>query len=148
MTPTPNITKDKLRQLLKQGLSEREIARRTGIPRTTIHQRIQALGTREGHTRVRKPCCERLPEVHRETPLPQELLEAWEDLKEVQAWWRDRKQALRTEHSSQETQRQTYEVEKRYIEAITHTAEVEGVSSIEIVNRAFRQYFCERGMRE
>ena len=74
-------------------------------------------------------------------------MDAWEDLKEMQAWWRARKRALQTKHSHQETQRQTYHVEKRYIEAITRAADLEGVSIMEIVNRAFRQFFCEGGMR-
>ena len=145
---TPNITKDKLRQLLKQGLSQSEIARCTGIPRATIRQRIQALGTCEGHTRGRTPSSERLSALHRETPLPHELLEAWEDLKEVQVWWRARKQALQTAHSHQETQQQTYDVQTRYIAAIACVADAEGVSMMEIVNRAFQQYFCEGSLPE
>jgi hypothetical protein len=145
---TPNSTKDKLRHLLKQGLSEREIARHTGIPRTTIRQRIHALGTCEGHTRGRKPCNAPLSEGHRETPLPHELLEAWEDLKEVQAWWRARKQALQTAHAHQEIQRQTYDVQTRYIAAIACAADAEGVSSMAMVNRAFQQYFYERSLLE
>jgi len=145
---TPNITKDKLQQLLKQGLSEREIARCTGIPRSTLRQRIQALGPREVPTGARKPSGERLPAGHDGTPLPHELLEAWGDLKEMQAWWRARKQALQTAQSHQETQRQTYQVEKRYIAAITRAAAEEGVSRMAIVNRAFRQFFREGGLPE
>ena len=143
---TPNITKDKLRQLLKQGLSEREIARRTGLPRSTLRQRIQALGPREVPIGAQKPSGGPLPEGHHGTPLPHELLEAWEDLKEMQVWWRARKQALQTEHVHQETQRQTYHVETRYIEAIQHAADAEGVSIMAIVNRAFRQFFYEEGL--
>jgi DNA-binding transcriptional MocR family regulator len=139
---TPFITKDKLQQLLKQGLSQREMARRTGIPRSTLRQRMHPLGTREVHTGVRKPSSEQRPEGQ----LPQELMEAWEDLKEMQAWWRARKRALQTKHSHQETQRQTYHVEKRYIEAITRAADAEGVSITNMVNRAFQQYFCEGGI--
>jgi hypothetical protein len=100
------------------------MARRTGIPRSTLRQRMHPLGTREVHTGVRKPSSEQRPEGQ----LPQELMEAWEDLKEMQAWWRARKRALQTTHSHQETQRQTYHVEKRYIEAITRAADAEGVS--------------------
>ena len=119
---TPFITKDKLQQLLMQGLSESEIARHTGIPRSTLRRRIQALRS--------------------------ELIDAWEDLKEMQAWWRARKRALQSDHSRQETQQQIYDVEKCYIEAITRAADVEGVSITDIVNRAFRQYFCAGGIAE
>ena len=145
---TPNITKDKLRQLLKHGLSEEEIAQRTRIPLATLRQRIHALGTREVPPGVRTPFSKRLPEVPHGTPLPHELREAWEDLKEMQAWWRARKQALQTEPSHQETQQQTYHVETRYITAIARAADAEGVSIMAIVNRAFRQFFCEMGLQE
>ena len=144
----PNITKDKLQQLLKQGLSQREIARRTGLSRSTLRQRIQALGTHQGNIRVQQSSRARMPEVHHGTPLPQAFMDAWEDLKEMQTWWRARKRALQTEHSHPETQRQTYHVEKRYIEAIKRAADVEGVSIMEIVNRAFGQFFREGGIPE
>ena len=39
----PNITKDKLQQFLKQGLSQSEIAWCTGIPRSTLRKRIKGL---------------------------------------------------------------------------------------------------------
>ena len=142
------ITKDKLQQLLKQGLSQREIARRTGLSRSTLRQRIQALGTREIPPVVRKPSSEQRAEGHHGAPFPQELLEAWEDLKEMQAWWRARKRALQTDPPHQQSQRQTYSVEQRYIEAITCAADMEGVSTTEIVHRAFRQYFGEGGIPE
>ncbi len=66
----------------------------------------------------------------------------------MQAWWSARKRALHTTHSPQETQRQTYHVEKRYIAAITRAADVEGVSIMEIVHRAFRQFFRAGSMLE
>jgi hypothetical protein len=37
--------------------------------------------------------------------------------------------------------RQTYHVERRYIELIRHEAETECMSITEVVNRAFRTYF-------
>ncbi len=41
----------------------------------------------------------------------------------------------------QETERKTYHVQKRYIEAIQRAADLERVSITEIVNRAFKQFF-------
>jgi hypothetical protein len=41
----------------------------------------------------------------------------------------------------QDTARQTYHVERRYIELIREEAEAEGVSITEVVNRALRVYF-------
>jgi transcriptional regulator with XRE-family HTH domain len=144
----PNITKDKLQQLLKQGLSQREIARRTGISRSTLRQRIKALGTHQGNLRVQQSSSARMREVPLGTPLPQAFMDAWEDLQEMQTWWRARKRAHQTEHTHHETQRHTYHVEKRYIEAIKRAADLEGVSLMEIVNRAFRQFFREGGRPE
>jgi hypothetical protein len=66
----------------------------------------------------------------------------------MQAWWRAREQALQTEHVDQELQRQTYDVQTRYIAAIACAADAEGVSMMEIVNRAFQQYLCERSLLE
>jgi hypothetical protein len=40
----PNLSDDHLRQLIAQGISQREIVRRTGIPRTTLQKRLKRLG--------------------------------------------------------------------------------------------------------
>jgi hypothetical protein len=40
----PDLTDDQLRALLDEGLSQREIARRTGVPRATVQYRIKRLG--------------------------------------------------------------------------------------------------------
>ena len=142
----PNITKNKLQQFLKQGLSQSEIARCTGIPRSTLRKRIKALGTPEAKTGVPHSSSGQVPEVPPGTPMPQEFTDAWEDLKEILDWWRARKWALQSDETHHETQRQTYHVEKRYIEAIKHAADLEGVSIMEIVNRAFKQFFREGGI--
>jgi Winged helix-turn-helix DNA-binding len=41
---TPDISADYLSQLIDAGLSQREIARRTGIPRATLQDRLKRLG--------------------------------------------------------------------------------------------------------
>jgi hypothetical protein len=40
----PDLSDDQLRDLLAQGLSQREMTRRTGIPRSTIQRRLNRLG--------------------------------------------------------------------------------------------------------
>jgi hypothetical protein len=40
----PDLTDDQLRQLIDAGLSQREIVRRTGIPRSMIQRRLNRLG--------------------------------------------------------------------------------------------------------
>jgi hypothetical protein len=77
-----------------------------------------------------------------EAEIMQEIIESWDDLKAVVGWWRERKRAPRiTRNSDQKTQRQTYHVQKQYIEAIRRASDLERVSISEIVNRAFGQYF-------
>ena len=66
-----------------------------------------------------------------------------DDLAEMLAWWRERKQLTETSHDPErETERKTYHVEKRHIAAIERAADFERVSITEIVNRAFRHYFA------
>jgi hypothetical protein len=40
----PDLSDDHLRELIDAGLSQREIARRTGMPRATIQYRLKRLG--------------------------------------------------------------------------------------------------------
>jgi transcriptional regulator with XRE-family HTH domain len=40
----PDVTDAHLRDLIAQGLSQREIARRTGLPRSTLQARLKRLG--------------------------------------------------------------------------------------------------------
>jgi DNA-binding NtrC family response regulator len=44
-TMETEITEDQLQQFLSEGLSQNEIARRTGIPRSTLRRRLKTLGT-------------------------------------------------------------------------------------------------------
>ncbi len=107
------ITDAELQQLLSEGLSQNEIAKRIGIPRSTLQRRFQELGVPKGHKGV---------------PLL--------------TWWRERKLTVQMKDDpEQETERKTYHVQKRYIEAIQRAADLERVSITEIVNRAFKQFF-------
>jgi hypothetical protein len=50
-----DVSDDHLRQLVIQGLSQREIVRRTNIPRTTLQRRLHRLGlTTEPMTPVQR----------------------------------------------------------------------------------------------
>jgi response regulator of citrate/malate metabolism len=122
------ITDAELQKLLSEGLSQNEIARRTSIPRSTLRRRIENLGT---------------PNVYPSTQNPEKAVERGnDDLEEMLTWWRERKSILLSrEDAAQETQRQTYHVQKRYIEAIKRASDLERVSIMEIVNRAFKQFF-------
>jgi DNA-binding Lrp family transcriptional regulator len=129
------ITDAELQQLLNERLSQKEIAQRTGIPRTTLRRRLEEIGVPKVNKGVHLG-------LSMGTPPPTALTESWDELVEMLAWWRARKHALQTDDDTeQETERKTYHVEKRYIEAIQRAADLEHVSITEIVNRAFAHYF-------
>jgi DNA-binding transcriptional regulator LsrR (DeoR family) len=137
-----DITDAELQKLLSEGLSQNEIARRTCIPRSTLRRRLEKLSTQLVDLGVPESG---VPYVDEGTPQPTQPTETGDDLQEMLAWWKERIRALQThEDTEQETQRQTYHVQKRYIEAIKRAADLERVSIMEIVNRAFKQFFADR----
>jgi response regulator of citrate/malate metabolism len=128
-----------LQKLLSEGLSQNEIARRTCIPRSTLRRRLEKLSTLQVDVGVPE---EGIPYVHQGTQNPSKAAETGDELQEMLAWWRERKRALQTrDDTEQETERKTYHVQKRYIEAIERASDLEHVSITEIVNRAFAHYF-------
>jgi predicted DNA binding CopG/RHH family protein len=63
-------------------------------------------------------------------------------LQEIVAWWETRKATLeQASDASRETERITFHVEQRWIEAIRRQADLDGFTYTQIVNEAFRQYF-------
>jgi hypothetical protein len=137
---TREIDEGKLRQLLDQGLSQREIARRSGVPRSTLQdhlKRMQAVEVHRGTPRIIPRSPPRPPQVGHIA----ELDAIKSDLLEVVHWWRTRKLQRVSPGPPRDTQRQTWHVDKRWIERVKEMAELEGVSQAEIVDRAFRQYF-------
>jgi response regulator of citrate/malate metabolism len=134
-----NTTDTELQQLISEGLSQTEIARRTGITRSTLRRRLKKMGTPQATTGTTD---ESTPNVYTGIQTAVEFAESWEEFQEMLAWWRERKHALQTEaDTDQETERKTYHVQKRYIEAIQRASDLEHVSIMEIVNRAFGYYF-------
>ena len=140
-----DITDDELQNLINQGLSQNEIARRTGIPRSTLQRRYQELGVPKGNKGV--PLSQRMGthDVYDSTQISKQAAEAGDELQELLTWWRERKLTVQMRDApEQETERKTYHVQKRYIEAIQRASDIEHVSITEIVNRAFKQFFDER----
>jgi hypothetical protein len=139
-----NIDEKRLRKLLAAGKSQREIAGELGIPRTSLQKMIKQLNESAA---LKTPASAPLvpvvspPVVDTGTLSPAELEAVRSDFWEMIGWWRDRR--LKQVHASipRDTARQTYHVERRYIELIREEAEAEGVSITEIVNRAFQAYF-------
>lgn len=133
------ITNAELQQLLNEGLTQNEIARRTGIPRSTLRRRMEKLGTPQATTDTPD---EDTLKVYTGVQTAVEFAESWEEFQEMLAWWKERKRAMQIkDNPEQETERKTYHVQKRYIEAIQRAADLERVSIMEIVNRAFGYYF-------
>src|SRR5262245_3048427 len=63
-------------------------------------------------------------------------------LEELVSWWQDRKVTLaQASDTAQETERVTFHVERRWIEAIRRQADLDGLTITQVVNRAFRQHF-------
>jgi hypothetical protein len=70
------------------------------------------------------------------------LLSMITDLQELVAWWQDRKATLaQASDASRQTERITFHVEQRWIEAIRRQADLDHLTITQIVNEAFRKYF-------
>jgi hypothetical protein len=64
------------------------------------------------------------------------------DLQELVIWWQERKATLhQATDASRETERTTFHVERRWIEAIRRQADLDGLTITQVVNEAFRRYF-------
>jgi hypothetical protein len=161
-----------LRALAAEGLSKAEMARRLGVPRPTLVDRMQKLGL---ETRTTYVAPDGMPEVHNSTPegtpevyqgtlectpgvhqgipiIPPEgdhgialemLTDLLPDLQELAQWWRSRREALQ-DGEPRKTERVTFHVEQRWIAAIRQQADQDGTSITHVVNQAFRQFFQGR----
>lgn len=78
-----------------------------------------------------------------ETPSPDDVvIDLIPALQEIVAWWEGRKATLeQASDATQETERITFHVERRWIEAIRRQADLDGLTITEVVNQAFRQHF-------
>lgn len=125
-----DIDEQRLQELLDQKLSEREIARQLDVPRTTLKRHLEKSKS--------------TLKVHQEVHIPDQLTAIQDDLIEIAAWWRERRQLTQTSTDPErETERKTYHIEKRHIAAIERAADLERVSITEIVNRAFAHFFSK-----
>jgi hypothetical protein len=137
----PDITDDELRQLISEGVSQRKIARQTGIPRSTLQLRLKQLQVYEVHRGTPTIIPRGTPKVDLNPQTPAELDAIKVDLLEVAAWWRARKMRRVDPRRPQTTKRQTWHVDVRWIEAVREAADAEAVSQAEIVDRALQQFF-------
>jgi hypothetical protein len=80
---------------------------------------------------------EGIPQVYGEW-----LITMMNDLQELVTWWQERKATLaQANDSTQETERITFHVERRWIDAIRHQPDLDGLTITQVVNQAFRRHF-------
>ena len=129
------ISRHDIEQMLAQGLSQREISRRTGMPRTTLQRLLKT-------PQIPEVLPEGRPEVASSRPLPQTLADAGPVLLEMAAWWVQRQAAAATPVGGHvETRRYTFHAEVSLIDLVQQEADAERCSYSQIINRALRQYF-------
>jgi Winged helix-turn-helix DNA-binding len=120
----------------EKGLSPGEIAHRTGLPKSTLNARMKALRL----TRKRAPA-QSTPDLHLET-LTQPQIAA---LPELLDWWQRRQETrAAAAEGDRQTERVTFHVEKRWIDAIRRQADRDNATMTQIVNRAFQACFTDR----
>jgi hypothetical protein len=78
-----------------------------------------------------------------ETPSPDDrVITLIPTLEELVVWWRDRKVTLaQASDATQETERITFHVERRWIEAIRRQADLDGLTITQVVNQVFKRHF-------
>jgi transposase len=134
---TTQIDEQQLRSLHQQGLSQQAIATRLNTSKATVARKIKALGfgIPVQESAESPPQVDSGPsEVLREAP-PDELAE-------LKQWWQERQAALaQASDASRQTERMTFHVEHRWIEALRRQADLDGLTYTQVVNAAFRQYF-------
>jgi hypothetical protein len=130
------VSRHDIEHMLAQGLSQREISKRTGIPRSTIQRLLKAPMVPEVIPAGR-------PKVAPRRPLSQSLVDAGPVLLEIAEWWVQRKAAVASPVGGpRETRRYTFHAEVSLIDLVQQEADAERVSYSEVINRALRQYLA------
>jgi len=120
----------------EKGLSQGEIAHRTGIPKSTLSDRIKALRLTRGRARAQGP-----PDVYTGT-LTQPQIAA---LPELLDWWQRRQETLAAAaEGDRQTERITFHVEKRWIKAIRRQADLDGQTITQVINKALAAFFSRK----
>ena len=71
-----------------------------------------------------------------------QLITMVSDLTELVTWWQKRKATLlQARDASRETERTTFHVERRWVEAIRRQADLDHLTITQVVNEAFRRSF-------
>lgn len=128
---------EEVQQLRAQGTTAAAIARRLGIPVTTLKshlQRAQALDVPNVHN---CPPAPRSTDVYIGIP-PTDVA----DFQAMLAWWRRRQHLLAaSQEAPADTERWTLHVEKPFIQRVKAEADAEHVTVTELINRIIRHYY-------
>jgi hypothetical protein len=124
-----------------QGVPQGEIARRLGVPRSTLYDHLKrALPAKTTDVDIRGTTGVHLggtTNVYIDLPLADLA-----DFHEMLAWWRRRKHLLAQANADPApTERWTLHIEKPFIEKIKAEAEAEHVTMTEVINRMIRHYY-------
>ena len=172
--PKTTVNDAEVRTLLEQGLSHRAIAEKLDASKSAVTRAIERLslgkipkgstkstpavdiGSEEGRRadhpmlsdsetlsgELVEPAVDIGSEEGRRADHPEALSG---DLAELVAWWNDRKAVIhQASDASRQTERTTFHVEHRWIEAIRRVADLDNQTMTQIVNDAFRQYFSQK----
>jgi len=143
MANATSIDEHQLRALHQQGLSQQGIANRLNTSKATVARKIKALGL----VSPSQGSPERPPQVDSGLQVDNEPSEDVgeappDEFAELLQWWQARKAALaQATNASRQTERTTFHVEHRWVEAIRRQADLDGWTYTQVVNAAFRQYF-------
>jgi hypothetical protein len=141
-----------LRLYEQEQLSQYEIAHRLGLSRSTVRNRlvkhIQPVQAETAAMSTRG-----IPAVDAAEPQPKRphwarLLgplrteQGQQAMRELIVWWQERTAAIaRASDASRQTERITFHVERRWVEALRRKSDLDEMTLTQIVNEAFRQYF-------
>jgi hypothetical protein len=129
-------------KLVSEHVPVREISRRLGIPRTTVQRAVAGM-TKPAGAIMHEIDATPQRELRNQDigTLADWMLRHGGELQELVDWWQQRQRQRVYDSLPRETARQTYHVETQWIELIRKEADAEGVSLMQVVNRAFRIYF-------
>ena len=129
-----------LRNFHVQGFAQRTMARLLNLSPSTVAKRLTQLGLSAPVDPPPRIAIQGRPPKH--TTIPATMLD---DLREIVDWWRDRRTTLQpSPDTSRKTERVTFDVEQRWLEALRRQAELDGTTITQVVNQAFQAFFAEK----
>src|SRR5262245_44389043 len=142
-----------LRLYEQEQLSQYEIAHRLGIPRSSVRNRLVKFIQ---PVQVEIPAAQSTNGSPAAAPQPQRphwtrvlgalrTEQGQQALRELIVWWHERTTAIaRASNASRQTERITFQVERRWVQALRSMSDADGMPISQVVNEALRDYFTRR----